>query len=293
MNRKIFNQESGKEIEDGDNFNNILKSYIQSQITVIRSLSNEAIDYSTPETVHDMRVAFRRIVSVTTIFSAYIEEKWLKSYAPFLRKTLRILGKQRDLDILNYNVRNISKEINAGIKLKSFNSVLKQMTKKQQENIAKYLNGRYYKSLLDDIGNSLDHTCPPVTFSNSHIKTLFVNKCLSQVYAYSAWIDSSFIYESELHNLRLAFKDLRYVMHYFNEDSLENMCKKIQDVLGEIHDHNLLVEMIKKLSKKLPKSKEPEIQLLNEIVRNAEMKIDSLYKDFQVIWADFPKRVVF
>ncbi len=56
------------------------------------------------EYVHDMRVATRRARAALAMFGPYYQAKTLDDYAKRLRKTARLLGAVRDLDVALYNL---------------------------------------------------------------------------------------------------------------------------------------------------------------------------------------------
>jgi CHAD domain-containing protein len=73
---------------------------------------------------------------------------------------------------------------------------------------------------------------------------------LEEIYEWSKYVDNPFDVQN-LHHLRIATKRLRYTLELFQEvlnqkvDFIIEELKKIQDELGEIHDHDVLIALLR------------------------------------------------
>ena len=63
------------------------------------------------EELHDMRVAVRRMRAASKVFEAYLDSSQLEPYLKELRKTLRALGRVRDLDVFQEKAENYLKTL--------------------------------------------------------------------------------------------------------------------------------------------------------------------------------------
>ncbi|MEM8615106.1 MAG: CHAD domain-containing protein [Cyanobacteria bacterium P01_H01_bin.105] len=180
-----------------------------------------------PEFVHQMRVGLRRLRTVVQVFDVAIAlPKALKDRA--LKQLGNVLGRVRDLDVLqnwlsNYtdqaNLKKSEKKI-----LRTLTNRLKKHRKKRVAQMQKYLQSNTYKRLTKTWQRWLKHphykklACLPLDISLSDLQLPII----AQLLLHPGWLVTDSTDPTNLehvHALRKLIKGIRYQMALFrNED---------------------------------------------------------------------------
>ena len=138
---------------------------------------------------------------------------------------------------------------------------------------------------------------PKQSFSEN-ARTILPQK-VEEVYSWEQFIQDPAQHE-ELHNMRISIKRLRYTMEFFaiNYDKhFTEFIKTIidlQDILGDIHDSDVVLEVLTNYKEKLQPTELPGVDTL--IVRTRETR-NADYQAFLERWeqlseADFKQKLL-
>lgn len=109
-----------------------------------------------------------------------------------------------------------------------------------------------YRELLHKLdGNAAAQTCRPMLDRRGRARPMLladimaagVDQATRDLLAHDRWTHGHLIPEDLLHNMRIAFKQLRYLMAFFgsqggkNGERLIRLCRRCQESLGQMHDN--------------------------------------------------------
>jgi CHAD domain-containing protein len=212
------------------------------------------------EALHDMRVATRRLRAAFEVFGDSFEPGVLKPHLKGLRRTGRLLGAVRDLDVFMEKayryIETLPEERRNGLDplLESWRS----QRDAARALMLEYLNSREYYRFKRDFNIFLntplagerplpdDRVVPHLV--NQLVPALIYER-IAAVRAYGSLLEDAPI--ERLHALRIEFKKLRYTVEYFREvlgkrafDVIESI-KKLQDHLGDLTDAQVATQILR------------------------------------------------
>ncbi|MDG6225352.1 MAG: CHAD domain-containing protein [Candidatus Thermoplasmatota archaeon] len=222
-----------------------------------------------PEDVHQLRVTSRRLRAALPVFKSCFQKRRFEGYIKGMKKVTRSLGMARDLDVQIIYLNSLLKEHRRkpmGPALRYLIDHRKNERTALQGEVIKALNDLSSSGLLDSIMKDCrgaddlngDEPWPDSLFM------LFRDNLtgpLDQLHQLSSSLQDEDKKE-EHHEMRIAAKRLRYTLELFSrifEDGLANeisYLKKLQDVLGEIHDCDVWSMQLPKLKDVVPESAE-------------------------------------
>jgi CHAD domain-containing protein len=203
------------------------------------------------EELHDMRVATRRMRSAFRVFGPYYKSRAIRDYVAGLKRTGRVLGAVRDLDV--FMERALSYLGSLPPERSSDLDPLLKVWEKQREQargkMIDYLDGDRYRDFVDAFHLFLqtpwaaarkDDSLPPTPTQVCHIVPKLIYERWAGVQAFSPLLEDAPV--SVLHALRIACKRLRYTLEFFEEILgpeakgviTEVVC--LQDHLGSLND---------------------------------------------------------
>ena len=207
------------------------------------------------EHIHRMRVASRRLRSSLKIFKAAIPKKDYKLFNKDIRTVTKSLGAARDLDVQLELLHELEPRFNDP-RLKPGFSRLQLRLRQQRQNAQSGVL-LAMKTLEDDqtlrqiarwaaagLEEEIRHTTALYELGSESIRSR-----LSEMVEYDQLVRNE-TKVAELHAMRIRAKHLRYTMEAFDELYGEQIkpfisqLKKIQDLLGSIHDADVWLEMI-------------------------------------------------
>lgn len=244
---------------------------IAKQVKKIVKYEEKILTENDPENLHQMRVALKKLRSVLSVFSialiipSSITDKKIGNLA-------RILGQQRDLDILKINLENKfnhqSLDQETIIIEKIIHKISQPTVDSDSKNLANILTGKKYKHLKEDLLSWLEN--PQFTsIAQQNIRSILPDLLFPQIsnfFLQSAWLLGTFIDNNgniiinenllekdvdllineqgeSLHKLRKQAKKTRYQLELFSEFYPEKYQEylqfivQIQEILGEIQDN--------------------------------------------------------
>lgn len=219
------------------------------------------------EALHDMRVATRRLGETLQLFADFYPPARLKKTLAKIRKVTRILGLPREMDVNCVLLQ--SHRPDGGLVLQTTHEHLlfwfETEQRRKKLKMLKAFNKFDLKAFEPDLRLFVQSVVP----SRSRTHQLFEEHQSAELETFRHQIpgfilakarpvldfrvtDATLRDDDELHRLRIATKKLRYVLEILKpvqvaetgEPPIE-LCRTLQDILGDLHDRVALVEQIR------------------------------------------------
>ena len=207
------------------------------------------------EELHDMRVATRRMRAALRVFRDRLNMKEMAPFAKGLRRTGRALGAVRDLDVFREKVQTYLDTLPAERKaeLDPLLSAWQAQRERARQEMIAYLDSARYVRFKEQFSSFLQTpgagALPTLTADGDliphrvrHVVPVIVQARLASVRAHGEWVIAPDAPLERFHCLRIASKELRYALEFFQEvlgpesKALVAMMKALQDHLGNLQD---------------------------------------------------------
>ena len=207
------------------------------------------------EELHDMRVATRRMRAALRVFSSHISEEEMAPFAKGLRRTGRALGAVRDLDVFHEKMQTYLDTLPAERKteLDPLLAAWQAEHERARQELLDYLDSTRYARFRDEFSQFLQTpgagALPALTEDGDlipqrvrHVVPVIVQERLASVRAHGEWVSAPDTPLTRFHRLRIASKELRYALEFFQEvlgpesKALIGTMKDLQDHLGNLQD---------------------------------------------------------
>lgn len=233
------------------------RDYINAQVRKLIEIADYAIAMNgnglDEDFIHDTRVIFRSFLSLLDSFELYLDKKWKKSALSEMKPLVKLLGKVRDMDVILLHI----KEYTAANQIdeQDMAPLVEQITSKREcalSTAEKYFLSPAYRSLLEELSGDIRNiACLPIIDSKGNvipfrldvIMPAVVDKKALSLWAYDEWLHGLFVSEELMHRMRVAFKQLRYLLEFFSDpigkevEKPIKICKRCQELLGVMQDH--------------------------------------------------------
>ncbi|MCE7986643.1 MAG: CHAD domain-containing protein [Caldilinea sp. CFX5] len=201
--------------------------------------------------VHNMRVAIRRARAAAKLYGHFFPRKRIRPYLHFLRKTGRLLGQVRNLDVTLAKARRARTDEIAAQAPKKWVKAWRAQRKAVHEALVAWLDSSEYSNLLADfqafcalptapVKHDLDPTIPQQV---RHVVPMQIGEGFAAVRAYETlFADETAVAPEFLHNLRIACKHLRYNLEFVRHllgpecEMMITRLKALQELLGDLND---------------------------------------------------------
>ena len=230
---------------------------------VLVSKFQEMEKETTPDEIHDKRVILRRIFPILTAFN--INPSKVKNG----EKAFKLFGKLRDVQVQIERLENTEQYP----QLIEYLEFLKEQELKLKEKVSKFSKKKELKFPKIKKKKKVD---------TKRIKT----KAIQQLNILTEKIQSLINFDLiEIHKIRIEFKKYRYLVEVLiyieiiDEGKLEEM-KHYQDMLGEIHDYDVLIKGIKKYYKKKKSEEQVDVDDLEKEQNTLEEKFENEAEQF-------------
>lgn len=247
------------------------------------------------EDVHDMRVATRRMRSALRLLEPYYKSKPIRTFRAQLSKVADALGDVRDLDVLIHDLEKYSAK--QEVSLTAAIALLDGARAEARHSLNRTLDRRDYTRFIATFRQFLTtpgakaRTIEPDSLAPSqvrHIVPTLIYEHLGAVRAYDSAIDGGD--PTTLHALRIEFKRLRYLVHFFadvlgatSKDFLKDL-KAIQDHLGRMQDIQVAADRLEDL---LPQLGDEDAAALSAYLDALNAENDELTPKFAAVWKKF------
>lgn len=213
------------------------------------------------ESVHQMRVAIRRMRSLFNLIGPYYRRKTVAEYERGLREIGRALGAIRDLDVLILDLQAFGVELPPE-SLDALDCVVATLEERRSASrirLNKHFDSKRYARFVQRIrrltkragrgARKLKQAETPHQLR--HVLPLLLHTRLARVKAYDAVLPAS--EDTTLHALRVECKQLRYALEFFqpilgsSSATFLAQVKAMQEILGRINDIAVFIEYVNDL----------------------------------------------
>ena len=312
----------------GQLFSSHFSGYLQKQARALHELarSDSALD---EEPIHDARVILRSLLSVFRSLKPYLRKDWLASVESDLRTARKLLGGVRDTDVLLGHIRDYAlRPVPAGAAetaaasrqapegtaplfrpadlpagLRSLYAALQEERATALSRAAAHYASDAYRELLHKLDdNAAGQTCRPMLDRRGRARPMLladimaagVDQATRDLLAHDRWTHGHLIPEDLLHNMRIAFKQLRYLMAFFgsqggkNGERLIRLCRRCQESLGQMHDNAVAAATALRHLQHMPETRQhaEDADGLEEYARWCEDEMHRHAMAFLTDWAD-------
>lgn len=223
---------------------------------MVMLLQEAGVRYSQDrEYVHEMRVAIRRARAAAKLYGHFLPRKLVRPYLAMLRKTGRLLGHIRNLDVALTKARRLrTQDGKAGQAPKKLLKAWRQQRQIAQQKLIHWLDSSDYSNFLIEFqhfcaipeAHSKHHALPltaPVPQQIRHVIPTQIWEGYATVRCYEALFEAATaVDEATLHELRIACKYLRYNLEFARHllgpecEPLITHLKALQELLGDLND---------------------------------------------------------
>jgi CHAD domain-containing protein len=207
------------------------------------------------EELHDMRVATRRMRAALRVFHDHLNWKEMAPFAKGLRRTGRALGAVRDLDVFHDKMQAYLDALPAERKaeLDPLLATWQAQREDARQALVVYLDSARYVHFKEQFGDFLQTpgagALPSLTQDGDlipqrvrHVVPTIIQTRLASVRAHGEWVAAPDTPLGRFHRLRIASKELRYALEFFQEvlgpesKAVIDTMKALQDHLGNLQD---------------------------------------------------------
>ena len=212
------------------------------------------------DTVHDLRVAIRRCRSVASVIEEVDPHPAWREMRKVARKLFHKLGGLRDVQVMEEWIRHLSPESDAlrAVLLANFESEVHSLRENAVE-AAERFDTRAWKRLSGTL--------------RQRARLVPAGSLVAECLALERYQEAKELHANALrtekpkpwHALRIGLKRFRYTVESLLPEHhaawIENL-KRVQDLLGDVHDLDVLTGMVKEASSGLPQSRELWLQTI-------------------------------
>ena len=252
------------------------------------------------ESVHQMRVAIRRMRSLFKLIGSHYQPKTVAKYGKGLRRIARALGNIRDLDVLIVDLQDYQSALPADshATLDLVVAILEARRDKYRCRLNDLFDSRSYARFVRQI----ERLCrkpgrgakaiarPEQPHQVRHVLPLLLHERLAKVRAYDSVLPAKD--DTVLHALRVEFKQLRYALEFFNPllgksaDAFLVEVKAMQELLGRINDIAVFDAYMRQLGNLSPE----QVDLIQGYLADRDDELSTLRESFYEKWQCFNSR---
>jgi len=231
-----------------------VKKLLCSLISVIKINEDGVVKDIDTEFLHDFRVAIRRTRSILGLLKVVFNEEAIMPFKSGFASLAGSTNKLRDYDVylLNKDKYQLILPPHLHQGLNQFFKNIKKRKKYEHKKLVQQINSTSYNEFItswedylinasdNNMFNNINSTLPIIDQARKHIYSRF-----KKIIKKGAKINRNSP-DSELHDLRLDCKKLRYLIEFFSglfpEKDISRLIvqlKKLQDCLGEFNDYSI------------------------------------------------------
>jgi putative phosphoesterase len=254
-------------------------------------LRNEDIEF-----VHKLRVSSRRVGTALPLFRQCIPKKNRRKWVRQIRRITKFSGAARDLDVqlsfLTDYLKTCPSE-SEKIAIERLVALKRAQRITMQTELTYNIKSLKKKHILEEIIDYCNDTAQNKQYDADRVSqftvlkaSLHISKKLNDLIAMETFVHKEDAV-LEHHKMRIAAKRLRYTLEVFSllyRDGLQDkisLLRKLQDILGELHDLDVWIAYIKSLE---DKKNSELLHGLENFSSHVIMRRKSRYVDFVEMW---------
>ncbi len=240
------------------------RSIVLSCLMQLQGNEAGAIAGKNPEYVHQARVAIRRLRSAFRLFSPVLGARFIEVYSPRWREMAGGLGSARDWDVFLMETLAPLEEAFPGDPDLAVLRARGEATKaRAQASAGITLKQKEYSQLLLAFSAALFRVEPPTIDARHKSSVLSLRKFAARRLQKRAEMIEGLVSQharmnaERRHELRIAFKKLRYALEFFSPilprkrlSAYQTSLASIQDLLGTLNDQVTASRLIKEVHPK-------------------------------------------
>jgi len=250
------------------------------------------------EPVHRMRVASRRLRAALSFFKTILPRQKSKFWKKEISKIGQVLGRGRELDVHIAFLQVAKQKLKRDCYIVHTEAIIKSLEKKRrqaQKQIERALAGFEVEKSLPGL-----KVCLREFSSGAHRqlndrfylhKSASIQKRLDELFEFAPYV---FKPQSthKLHQMRIAAKNLRYALEIIRPwygariDKYIRASRDIQDVLGDVHELDVLMEVLPALT---AKNKDGNLTL-EYLLKECSRLRNNAYNKFVRFWRNLQKK---
>jgi len=256
---------------------------------------------TTVRAVHETRKTCRRLRTALRIFSPYFEKKVLKRYGKKFKKFMQRLGDSRDMAVLllkldDFLDQAMENQILDEEEQRSYTSLLAYWEEAQAHTDTKvrdYLaSGRFrkflreFQSFLDPSEHGKDHpTTDSLPIRIRHVAPLLIADKVAAARAFDDHVSEATA--EVFHRLRIAFKELRYTLEFFEPllgPTAEQAIELVSELLlhlGDLNDARIHLQMLDTVEDT------ETVQAIEHYRADRQSELERLSLEFKALWSKF------
>jgi CHAD domain-containing protein len=238
--------------------------------------------------LHDLRVAVRKLATLLRAFRRPLQKTSARQIEEMVRRFGKSLGSARDLDVWieflnNHTPNKISPEV-----WKKFLDQQSLLKRRQKKTVERVMTSASYRNLKNKLNRLLQIEIPSEVNRRSadsldRFAARALRKALNRVREKHALCHK--FKPDEAHALRIAIRKARYLADYFTDplgspiEELASRLKRMQTLLGRIHDGDVWSELLK-MQDQIP---------AGSLIRQIRCERAQYLVDFKKAWNRFSK----
>ncbi len=233
-----------------------IRLVLKSRLEEMCALREQALDFSNPDGIHDMRVASRRLRSALRDFSPYVPTRHLLNSLHEIKVLADGLGQVRDQDVaviaLDELALKAPRQVSPGIQAIATirrtrrDEALTQLTRILDQDLVAQLQENFLAALDSGLSSTQTKKSSQGTQSRKAVtyRDVARDTILERLKEFEELSDSFYhpLKAKPLHKMRIATKRLRYALELFEQcwgkpiAFLARKLAAIQSELGDLHD---------------------------------------------------------
>jgi CHAD domain-containing protein len=237
------------------------------------------------DTVHDLRVAIRRCRSIASAMEEVDPHPAWHQTRKVARKLFRGLGALRDAQVMEDWVKHLGAESDAlRAELLAMFEGKEQQLREEALYVAKRFDAKAWKRLSRTLRQRV-RLVPP-------------GSLVAECFALERYQEAKELHANALrtekakpwHALRIGLKRFRYTVENLlpeHHAAWSDKLKRVQDLLGEVHDLDVLTGVVKEASSSAPQSREAWLQTIERERRERILKYRQLTLGKTSLWNEW------
>jgi CHAD domain-containing protein len=238
-----------------------------------------------PKAVHAVRVASRRLREALRLIGQRKRES--RKLARELKRLTRLLGPVRELDVSRTLVGALAaKDPDLAAACERVDAKLLEIVTVRRQRLAKGMAGIDEKELIDRLGHILRRSRPGGRLPAESRQRLSERIASRAGDAAEAADSAGALYAPEaLHEARIRTKKLRYALEVGRAARIPGAARaatslrSYQDLLGELHDYQVLSAQAARLQSRLP-LEDDDIGAISDLLATVETRCRKLHAEF-------------